>query len=469
MRVPVPWGIHSYLSKSPYLSSQDLVNLYAEVQPAGSKSPVALFRVPGTTQFAIQASKTAVRGFGRLGTTVYVVIDDGFYSLSSAGVLTNLGTLSTSTGLVEMASTASRLGIVDGSYGYWYTVAGGFALITDTDLNAPRSITQQDGWFVFVTNDSSGQFQITNTAGIDPLEYATAEGDPDGLVGTLSDHRELWLFGERTIEIWWNSGNSDFTFERIQGAFIEKGCGAQRSITKLDNSIAWLGDDGVIYKANQYTPGRISTHAIEQDIRSMTTWSDAVAYSHHWEGHEFYVISFPTGKKTYAYDSSTGMWHRRTYWSAPNQDHALGQVAIDAYGKTLLGNRNSGTITYFSDTYTDNGSVIRWEVTSPPVSDDQQPGTISRLQVDFEAGDSLVTGQGSDSKVMLQISRNGGRTFGPELWAGVGSIGDYRARTVWRRLGHYRKGVVFRLTGSDPVKSVQAGSVLSLTRGSDGD
>jgi hypothetical protein len=469
VRVQIPWGIQTYKSKSTVISPQDIVNMYAEAEPETARNKVALFRTPGMTQFAVQASKNAVRGFGRLNSTVYCVIDDGFYSLSSAGVLTSLGTLNTAWGIVEITSSTSRLLVVDGSYGYWYTVAGGFEVITDTDFVASRSVTMQDGWFISVQNNGTGRFQITNTADWDALEFATAEAEPDALIKVVSDHREVWLFGERTTEIWYNTGDADFTFSRMQGAFIEQGIGAQHSAVKHDNSIIWLGDDGIIYLAAQYTPKRISTHAIEQDIRAMTTWSDAVGYTHTWEGHEFYVISFPTGKKTYAFDSSTGLWHRRAYWNAPNQEHVLGQVAIEAYGKTLLGDRQSGTIYYFDEVYSDNGSTIRWEIVSPPVQDDQRPGTASRLQVDFEAGTSLVTGQGKDSQVMLQISRDSGKTWGPEIWNGIGAIGEFDARTVWWRLGHYRKGIVFRIAGSDPIKVVQGGSFLSVTRGSDGD
>jgi hypothetical protein len=144
-------------------------------------------------------------------------------------------------------------------------------------------------------------------------------------------------------------------------------------------------------------------------------------------------------------------------------------VAIDAYGKTLLGNRNSGTITYLDEVYTENGGTIIWETASPCVSDSQNPGLVSPIQVDFEAGTSLETGTGSGSEVMLQISRDAGKTWGPENWKAIGAIGDYDARTVWWRLGFYRKGLVFRLRGSDPIKAVQGDSFISIVRGSDGD
>lgn len=471
MRVPLPWGVQSYKHKSPPISSQELINLFAEKEPANEKTPVALLRRPGYSSFGTVASKNRVRAFGMLGTTVYCVIDNKFYSVSTLGTLTELGTLNTTASTVEIAASSSRMAIVDGSYGYWYTVSGGFAVITDADLEPPRSVTHQDGWFIFVKNDNTGQFQIANDTDISALEFATAESEGDVLLKVISDHRELWLFGSETIEIWWNSGNADFTFERVQGAYVEQGLGAQRSVAKFDNTLAWLGDDGIIYRADNYTPMRISTHAIEADINGMSDATDAVGYSYTWEGHEFYVISFPTGKKTYTYDASTGLWHRQGYFTQGAQAPILGQVGIEAVGYgVILGDRTSGTLySLDDDVYSDNGSTIVWEVTAPQFENMQKPGIVSRLQVDFEAGVSLETGQGSSSKVMLQISRDGGKTWGNEMWRGVGDIGDYEARTIFRRLGHYRKGTVFRLRGSDPIKVVQASAFLSVIEGTDGD
>ncbi|MCV5997943.1 hypothetical protein, partial [Enterococcus faecalis] len=76
----------------------------------------------------------------------------------------------------------------------------------------------------------------------------TAEGQPDPLVAILSDHREIFLFGTETIEVWYNSGASDFPFERNQGAFIEKGCGARYSVAKQNNTVYFIGSDLMVYQ-----------------------------------------------------------------------------------------------------------------------------------------------------------------------------------------------------------------------------
>jgi hypothetical protein len=103
-----------------------------------------------------------------------------------------------------------------------------------------------DGYFVFNTPGTQ-QYQITNlySTAIEPLAFASAEGAPDLLITLIVDHKEIWLLGETTTEVHFNSGNVDFPFEPIQGAFIQQGCAAKFSAAKLNTqngggTIIWL-------------------------------------------------------------------------------------------------------------------------------------------------------------------------------------------------------------------------------------
>jgi hypothetical protein len=71
----------------------------------------------------------------------------------------------------------------------------------------------------------------------------------------------------------------------------------------------------------------------------------------------------------------------------------------------------------------------------------------------MEAGVGKTTGQGSDPIIMLQVSKDGGHTWGNEIWVPFGKIGEYRRRAVWRRLGRSRDWV-FKFRVTDPVKTV---------------
>jgi len=60
---------------------------------------------------------------------------------------------------------------------------------------------------------------------------------------------------------------------------------------------------------NGYVPTRISTHAVENTLVNQKI-DDAIAWTYQLEGHECYVISFPSLDLTWVYDISTTMWHK---------------------------------------------------------------------------------------------------------------------------------------------------------------
>lgn len=103
--------------------------------------------------------------------------------------------------------------------------------------------------------------------------------------------------------------------------------------------------------------------------------------------------------------------------------------------------------------YTDNGAMIVSELQTKHVFSNLERYTISELQVDLEAGVGLASGQGEDPQIILQVSKDGGHTWGNEMWRSMGRIGEYKTRTKWNRLGQSRDWV-FRLRISDPVKRV---------------
>ncbi len=75
---------------------------------------------------------------------------------------------------------------------------------------------------------------------------------------------------------------------------------------------------------------------------------------------------------------------------------------------------------------------------------------IPELQIDLEAGRGAVVGQGDDPQVMLRLSRDGGHTWGDELWTSAGKIGEYQRRARYLRLGYARDWVA-EITVTDPI------------------
>jgi len=456
MRIPFLGG--SGAQRSVSVNASRTVNLYP-VMDADNKSPIALYGTPGLVTFA-ETQAAEVRGLHEASGRLFAVSGNSLYEIASDGAATSRGTLLSASGSVSIANNGIHVAIVDGTYGYRFTLATNvFELITDPDWPAADSIAFQDGYFIL--NDSgTGSFWITSLYGtdVDALDFATAEGAPDNLVTLICDHRELWLLGGESTEVWFNSGNADFPFERINGAFLEVGCAAPHSVAKMDNSVFWLSQDkrgqGHVMRAQGYQPEVVSNAALEYAIGQYDTIDDAIAYTYQQEGHAFYVLTFPAAGHTWALDARTGQWHERMYWNAGFEERHRGNCYAFAFGRHLVGDYANGKLYELDlDAYTDDGASIRAIRRTQHQHAQGKRLFWSSLQLDIEAGVGLTTGQGSDPQIMLRWSDDGGHTWSNEHWHSMGPLGEYSRRAIWRRLGQSRNRV-YEVVIADPVKRV---------------
>lgn len=404
-----------------------LINAFAELADGDKADTFAVMAIPGLLRFA-NVSQFAVRGVHRMGETLYAVIGTTLYSVSSSGSPTSLGTISGETP-VQMADNGAQLAIQSGTQGY--VLSGGTLHSNIVNLGSVSGVTYIDGYFVWSVANSD-QFIISalnNGLSYDPLDVATVEGNPDGIIGLINDHRQLQFYGARTIEIWYNSGAADFPFEREGNAFIERGCRDRDSIVKIDNSVHFVGDDLVVYRLNGYDPVRISTHAIEYKIAS-ASWFRAFTYT--LEGHKHYVLNTDVG--TFAYDMATGAWAERKSLGLSNYRVSCAEVC---YGRTIMGDAYTGRLYVPSlDAFTEDGNVIPIEIEVPALESDRRKHTLYAYELFCETG--VGTGQDPDPQVILQYSKDGGRTWSAELARSLGKVGEYLTRAMWR------PGVQFR-------------------------
>lgn len=465
----------SYSARVKNLDAQQCINLYPEMGGQNSKTVASLIGTPGLALWATLAGG-CVRGMLKFSATLsLIVVGVNVWRVSSNASPTLIGTIPIGTTPVSMATNGTdNVMLVTGPEGYIVGVeAATLTKITDASFQGADVVYFLDGYYVF-NKPGTGQFQITalyNTT-IDPLDFATAEGSPDKLVTLIVDHRELWLLGENSTEVFFNSGNVDFPFERIQGAFIEQGCAAKFSAAKMDNSVFWLSSDdrgqGMVMRAVGYQPQRVSDHALEYAIGQMARIDDAVAYTYQQEGHSFYVLSFPTASQTWVFDASTNMWHQRA-WRNP-VDNSLNRhrsnCQMSFAGENLVGDWESGNVYRLDlDVFTDNGAPIPRIRACPHLSDpDYRWQFFDSLQVDMQTGVGLSTGQGSNPQAMLQWSTDGGYSWSNELWAAIGKIGERRTRVKWRRLGRSRDRV-FKVTITDPVRVAIVGASVAVRTG----
>jgi hypothetical protein len=310
------------------------------------------------------------------------------------------------------------------------------------------------------------------------LSFASKFTGPDDLVSLIVDNGQVYLLGEKTSEVWADAGTFPFAFQRIPGASTQHGIAAKFSMARFGNSFAYLSrnDRGqaVIVQMNGYRPQRISTHAVENTLVNQNI-SDAIAYTYQLEGHECYVISFPSLELTWVYDGSTQMWHKWLWCDNQNnfKRHRSNCSAV-FQGSVLVGDYENGQIYRLDpNNYTDNGQHIRRVRRCPHLVADFQRQYFDELQIQFQPGvglqgiETFPLGDndiGINPQAMLRWSNDGGSTWSNEHWAGIGKVGKYQNRIIWRRLGQARDRI-YEVVVTDPIKAVIVSANLKASVG----
>ena len=341
---------------------------------------------------------------------------------------------------------------------------------TDGAFSGGTNVDIVDNYFVY-NNPDTQQFGASNLLSpiSSALSFASKDGAPDDLVTLIVDHREIYLLGETSSEVWVDQGTSPFPFARIPGTSTQHGIASAASVSRLGNSFAYLAKNNrgtaQIVQMNGYVPQRISNHAVENSLTGYNI-SDAVAWTYQLEGHEVYVISFPSIQLTWAYDVSTGMWHKWLYTNNLGQyERCRGNCAAVFQGLVLVGDYANGKIYHLDkNIYTDDGQLVRRLRRAPHLVSDFQRQYFAELQIQFQPGVGLDVGQGQNPQAMLRWSNDGGSTYSNEHWTSIGLVGKYQNRAIWRRLGMARDRI-FEVVVTDPVKCVIVSANLKAEAG----
>jgi hypothetical protein len=365
MKTPILGG--TYVARSVNAADARMVNLFPEAVPEGGKEPAFLNRAPGLKLLA-NMGDGPIRGLWQFGGYGYAVSGEVLYRIDTLWNTFPIGTVAGSSGPVSMSDNGTQLFIACNGPSFIYnSLTLEFKQIDDPDFPGAVTVGYLDGYFVF-NEPNSQRLWITSLldgTSIDPLDFASAEGSPDGLVSILIDHREAWLFGTNSVEVWYDSGAADFPLSPVQGAFNEVGCIAAFSVAKLDNGIFWLGADargrGIVYRANGYTAQRVSTHAVEWQIQQYGNLSDAIAYTYQQDGHSFYVLIFPSANTTWVFDVATSLWHERAAFINGSFTRHRSNCQMSFSNEIVVGDHELGNIYAFDlDVFSDNGAVQKW-------------------------------------------------------------------------------------------------------------
>jgi hypothetical protein len=479
--------------KSANVSAQSRTNLYCEQPAQPDKSPLQLYARPGLsaatglawsttvdTTLGVAGQPGPIRGacaaqwapsastlpqtqqavMVAVGNAIYIATDSGGALLNQ--LYSTYGYQVAGTGPVSIAQNGKEFLAVDGTRGLLFSFNGGTTgPVVDVDFpTSPTSVCFIAGRFIVNDSSSAGRFRwsaLLDGSSWDPLDFATAESSPDILTAVFEARGELMLFGSQSIEFWAPTGDTDI-FRRIGSTGAQWGCSAPASIKKLEQSVVFLGRQSGdklrrVCVLDGYSPRPVSTPDVEVDIMAETDANlDAVtAVVQSIAGHTFYVLNLST--KTWAYDFSNGAWSR---WETSGTRYAV-NYDVNYRGQQFLFSWNSKDIyTAAEGVYTDNSAVLAREVTTRHTSSGMDRIACHEIVLDVEFGVGLTSGQGVAPQIMMQVSKDGGHTWGREQWRSLGAIGNYRGRAKWLRQGAARDWI-FKFRVTDPVKVVIIG------------
>lgn len=441
-------------------AAQRCVNWYlVPLEENNEPTKVMLRGTPGLKNWVTVSADQPVRGVINTGSLLLVVCGSAVYTVTTAGVVSSsLGTIQTSQGTVSMATNGQQVLIVDGVSAYIYSISGG-TLTTITDPDFPYGATNcgfLDGYFI-VNDPGTQYFYVSDSydgTAWNALDFGAAEGQPDNLVTLACLNGQLWLFGESTSEVHYNSGNADFPFARVPGAVLQRGAAAKHSPAVGNGTVYWFGSDRCVYRSNGYSPQKVSTLAMDQHYAKFTAVSDAFGFVYQQEGHEFYVLTFPTELETWVYDSTTGRWHERGTWNSTLDDFVQwrGSCAATFNDTLVVGDFENGNLYALDvDTVTDNGSNIVRLRRTPHASNAMLRMFHSNVTVVIATGVNGESSPTDEPQAMLRWSNDGGHTWGNELWRSLGRRGQYGRRVQWNRLGMARNRV-YELRIADAIR-----------------
>lgn len=471
--------INMYVSYSSTHQTPEIQNAQIEA----GRGTATLLRTAGTSFLGtitpiLPAANPHSRGAIQIQTGIntyrtFVVMSNYLYELSTdleAGEITPtpLGQLATNNGNIRFSYNPTQLMIIDydtdlltgGGYIFNY-VTNTFSKITDTDFLKSTHCVMIDGYFL-LNKPGTAQFyssDLNNGLSYTALNIATAEGAPGQIVGLAQSKGELWIFCTNHVEVWYDNANTPgMPFSKRVGSDIDLGCAAPYSITQVNDAIVWIDSRGFIVmsdysqffrnQSSGYILTKLSDEAIDAELASYSTLSDAIGSTYVDNGHIMCEFTFPTAGKTWVFDLSTSCWHEKASAYYPGRTASMTNFYVQNEQFLLATSINDTNVYLVDRDYLDDAGtpIKRIRTTQFQTADFGLIG-IDQLEIKCNVGKAPL---GISPNIVLQYSNDSGYTWSDQIPRSLGLTGEYNKRIQWNRIGTAQEWV-FNFTISDPV------------------
>lgn len=389
----------SFQAQSVLADNSRTVNWYPEViEDKGATAKAALYPTPGVRTLSTYNLGNG-RGHFAMSGREFAVIGTAFLEINGGGQTTSRGTVAIDSNPATISSNgdlANQLFVTSGGNGYIFALDTN-TLTQITALNGKATMGGYlDGYFLALDADAN-IFYFSDLA--DGLTWTTGTNfaqrslAPDPWLALKVVGRYIWLLGERTSEVWFDTGQT-FPFAPAPSGFLSYGIAAPFSVAIIGQDPIWLAqtDTGrtCVVKAQGFTPQVISTQPLELAFNGYNAVSSAVGDVYSDLGHTFYLLSFDRSDITWAWDLQTGLWCERGTWIPAQNKYTAWRPRYYAWAfnqhRTL--DAAGGSVFQLSSAYTTDpgGYYIRRMRRAPGLNSELKRVYYSALELDLEVG-----------------------------------------------------------------------------------
>lgn len=442
----------TYQQQSVPANNQRLVNWYrAPMDGDGAATRYALFPAPGVKYITEFSGGGVGRGHAFLNGREFAVIGTGFVEIDASGIMTTRGTVTLDNNPATISSngdSGDELLITSGGNAYVYDLTAN----TLSEIASLHGIATMgaslDGYFIVLAASLSTYYI---SALLDGTTWSAADffhrtSAPDPWVAMYVVDKYIWLLGEKTSDIHYDAGNSPFPFAPYPVGLLPFGCAAPFSGAVDGSTISWLAQTAQggykVVSASGFSPEAISNASLEWELSTYSRVSDAVGDYYTDEGFTHYLLSIPNQRTTRAYTTPGKTWAERGTWDSRQADYLcwLPRFHAWAFGEHRILDSSAPYVWRMSGQYVyDALGYLRRLRRSPILGFENKFLFIRDFELEMEPGQGVANDPGLNPQYILRISRDGGRTWGPEIFRSGGKAGEYGKRAIWRRLGRARR------------------------------
>lgn len=236
----------------------------------------------------------------------YRVMGTKLVRIASDGATTVLGDVG-GTGQCTLDYSFDRLAISSGGK-LFYWKDNVLSQVTDADLGTVVDFLWVDGYFMTTDGANLVVTELNDPYSVNPLKYGSSEADPDPIKGLVKLRNEVYACNRNTIEVFQNVGGDLFPFQRIEGAYMQRGVVGTYAVAMFLENLAFLGggrnEAPAVWIGSNGQTQKISTREIDQILLEYTEeqLATVVMEVRVTNGHQFLYMHLPD--QTWVYDGS---------------------------------------------------------------------------------------------------------------------------------------------------------------------